>query len=203
MPNDHYLHIRRAIAVGIPQLSDLEWVRWVPNGSHLFFSPISPVAGKDARILYDIVKKRHEEFRFDMMPAFCVAPREMHFIDCLVYNRGNEDEKRRAVACMRAMISDAAKEGYGEYRTHILVRPSHEISRLSFTFFSQLADQVAGTYNWNHNALMRLNETLKDALDPNGILAPGRNGIWPKKYRGMGWEIREGDMKLVSFPQKE
>jgi hypothetical protein len=51
------------------------------------------------------------------------------------------------------------------------------------------ADQVAGTYNWNNNALMRFNETIKDALDPNGILAPGRNGIWPKKYRGKGWQI--------------
>lgn len=36
---------------------------------------------------------------------------------------------------------------------------------------------------------MRFNETLKDALDPNGILAPGRCGIWPRKYRGKGWEI--------------
>ena len=27
-------------------------------------------------------------------------------------------------------------------------------------------------------------ETLKDAIDPNGILAPGKSGIWPKQYRG-------------------
>jgi len=31
--------------------------------------------------------------------------------------------------------------------------------------------------------LLRLNETVKDALDPNGILAPGKQGIWPKIYR--------------------
>ncbi|GJJ11909.1 hypothetical protein Clacol_006147 [Clathrus columnatus] len=166
VPLSHYLHSRVAICAGIPGLTDLNWLQWRPNGSHLFFSPISSVNGQDAQKLYDIVKKRHAEFGFDMMPAFCIAPREMHFIDCLVYDRENADEKRRAVKCMRAMIDDTAKEGYGEYRTHIL-----------------LADQVAATYNWNNGALMKLNETLKDALDPNGILAPGKAGIWPKRFR--------------------
>jgi hypothetical protein len=50
-------------------------------------------------------------------------------------------------------------------------------------------DQVAGTYNWNDGALMKFNEKLKDALDPKGILAPGRCGIWPERYRGRGWEM--------------
>jgi 4-cresol dehydrogenase (hydroxylating) len=31
--------------------------------------------------------------------------------------------------------------------------------------------------------LLRLNERVKDLLDPNGVLAPGRNGIWPAAYR--------------------
>jgi len=31
--------------------------------------------------------------------------------------------------------------------------------------------------------LRRFNETLKDAIDPNGILAPGRGGIWPRHLR--------------------
>jgi hypothetical protein len=63
---------------------------------------------------------------------------------------------------MRELIDDTAKEGYGEYRTHILFQ-----------------DQVAGTYNWNNYALMKFNEKLKDTLDPNGVLCPGRCGIWP------------------------
>ena len=35
-------------------------------------------------------------------------------------------------------------------------------------------------------ALRRFNETLKDAIDPNGIIAPGRGGIWPANMRNRG-----------------
>jgi len=96
----------------------------------------------------------------------------MYLIVNMVYNRADPVSKANAYRCMRGMIKDAAAEGFGEYRTHLL-----------------LQDQVAATYNWNNSSLMRFQEVLKDSLDPNGILAPGRSGIWPKKYRGKGWEL--------------
>jgi len=51
---------------------------------------------------------------------------------------------------------------------------------------------------------MRFNETLKDALDPNGILSPGRCGIWPRKYRCKGWEILplENGLRETSVPDE-
>jgi FAD/FMN-containing dehydrogenase len=64
------------------------------------------------------------------------------------------------------LVREAAAAGYGEYRTHI-----------------SFMDQIARTYGWNDGAMMKLNELLKDALDPNGILAPGKQGIWPSRYR--------------------
>ena len=38
-------------------------------------------------------------------------------------------------------------------------------------------------YKWNDNALLKMHQTIKDALDPKGILAPGKSGIWPKRLR--------------------
>ena len=38
-----------------------------------------------------------------------------------------------------------------------------------------------------HTQLGRFNELLKDAIDINGIIAPGRNGIWGRKWRELGY----------------
>ncbi|KAH8899922.1 FAD-linked oxidase-like protein [Thozetella sp. PMI_491] len=172
IPENEYFWARDRVAAGIPDIRELKWVNWMPNGAHVAFSPVSPIRGTDATKLFDLAKKRHDEFGIDLFPAFCVGLREMHLIVEIVFDRADTERRKAAMDCLRAMIDDAAALGYGEYRTHLV-----------------LMDQVAGTYNWNDGALMKFNEKLKDALDPNGILAPGRCGIWPKRYRGRGWEM--------------
>ena len=172
VPPDHYLHSRVQVCSGVPVLKELDWLNWKPNAAHLFFSPITPTNSTSARRIHSLIDALHEKWGFDTFPTLCVAGREMHYIANIVYNRADADEKARARGLMREMIAVAAKEGFGEYRTHLL-----------------FADQVAETYGWNNGALRRFNEGIKDALDPNGILAPGRNGIWPRRYRGRGWEL--------------
>ncbi|KAL3476991.1 hypothetical protein BJX99DRAFT_270145 [Aspergillus californicus] len=172
VPADHYLHDRAKVFTGTPVIREVDWLNWVPNAAHIFFSPIIPTRGKDARIVHEIIARLHKKWGFDNFPTLTIASREAHYIGNIVYNRADVDEKRRATGLMRELIAACAREGYGEYRTHLL-----------------FADQVAATYGWNNQALRRFNETVKDALDPNGVLAPGRNGIWPRAYRGLGWEI--------------
>jgi FAD/FMN-containing dehydrogenase len=179
VPEDHYLHSRARVCAGTPVLRELDWLNWMPNGGHLSFSPIAPTKGSDARIIHDIITKAYARHGYDRFSTLCVAGREIHYIAEIVYDRGDADAKLRAVKCMREMIAECAEHGFGEYRTHLLFQ-----------------DQVARTYSWGDQALMRFNETLKDALDPNGILAPGRNGIWPKKYRGKGWELGAEDIDM-------
>lgn len=172
LPADEYFWSRDRIASGRPDVAELRWVQWVPNGAHVAFSPVSPIRGVDAARLIAMARRRHDEFGIDLLPAFIVGLREMHLIVEVVFDRADASRRAAALNCLRALVDDAAACGYGEYRTHLA-----------------LMDQVASTYAWNDGALMRFNERLKDALDPNGILAPGRCGIWPRQYRGRGWEM--------------
>jgi 4-cresol dehydrogenase (hydroxylating) len=66
------------------------------------------------------------------------------------------------------MIREAAALGYGEYRVH-----------------PAMMDEIAATFSYGGGSLLRLSEKIKDALDPAGILAPGKQGIWPKRFRGI------------------
>ncbi|EXL39888.1 hypothetical protein FOCG_17487 [Fusarium oxysporum f. sp. radicis-lycopersici 26381] len=145
---------------------------WLPNGAHLFFSPIAKVTGDDAVAQYALTRKRCEEAGFDFIGTFVVGMREMHHTVCLVFDRLDPEPCRRAHALIRQLIDDAAKKGWGEYRTHLA-----------------LMDQIAQTYNFNNNAQMHLNTTIKNALDPKGILPPDKNGIWPSGYNAKDFAL--------------
>jgi len=142
---------------------------WLPNGSHTAFSPISPLTGEDALKQYDLTKRLHQKWGFDYFPTFCPGGREMHHIVMIIYDRMDADSRRRARGLMEELVEEGAKIGMGEYRTHLA-----------------LQDKVMGTYSWNDNALLRLNNTIKDALDPNGVYAPGKSGIWGQRWSSDG-----------------
>ncbi|KAL3469498.1 hypothetical protein BJX99DRAFT_268147 [Aspergillus californicus] len=159
------LHTRAKTLGGIPTFDELKWIDWLPNGAHLFFSPISKISGDDAILQYEVTKRRTREAGLDFIGTFTVGMREMHHIVCIVFNRKDNAQKKKVHQLIKTLIADCAEHGWGEYRTHLA-----------------LMDQIAETYNWNNNALMRFNETVKNALDPRGIMAPGKNGVWPRAY---------------------
>ncbi|KAM5343913.1 hypothetical protein ACJ41O_012450 [Fusarium nematophilum] len=172
-PEKHSILGTRALTLqGIPTFDELRWVDWVPNGAHLFFSPIAKITGDDAVLQYQVTSRRCREAGLDFIGDFIVGMREMHHIVCISFNREDADSKRRALWLIRTLIEDCAEHGWGEYRTHLAVM-----------------DQIANTYNFNDHAQMKLNEQIKNAMDPKGILAPGKNGIWPQTYDKDAWVI--------------
>jgi 4-cresol dehydrogenase (hydroxylating) len=64
------------------------------------------------------------------------------------------------------LVETCGARGWGEYRAH-----------------AGFQSEVMAQYSYNNHVLQRVCETVKDALDPNGVLAPGRSGIWPRGMR--------------------
>jgi 4-cresol dehydrogenase (hydroxylating) len=152
---------------GIPRLPEYHVLQWPgPGGAHTNFSPISPPSGADAEKQYRMVKSRYAEYGFNYLGGFVVGVRHLNHIAFVLFDKFNADERSRVRNLMRHLIADFAAEGYGEYRTHL-----------------EFMDDVARTYAFNDHAQLRLAERVKDALDPNGVLAPGKQGIWPASQR--------------------
>lgn len=42
---------------------------------------------------------------------------------------------------------------------------------------------MASLYDFNNYAYRRFVEKIKDAVDPKGILSPGKQGIWGTKWQ--------------------
>jgi hypothetical protein len=147
-------------------------VSWLPNGSHLFFSPIAKVNGDGAKKQFAVTKARCREAGLDFIGTFTIGMREMHHIVCIVFDRKNEEQKKKAHWLIKTLIEDCAKQGWGEYRTHLAVM-----------------DQIMDTYSFNDSVFIRFNEQIKNAVDPNGIVAPGKSGVWPKQYKRDEWKL--------------
>ena len=155
------LQMRNELAQGIPNMGTYNLLNWVPNAAHVGFAPISPTRGDDAMRCYAMLKEETAAAGFDYLGGFVIGWRELHNILLLTYDKTDVDQRNRARAVVQRLIPKAAALGYGDYRTHVA-----------------FMDDIAGTYDFNNHAMLRLTNRIKDALDPNGILSPGKSGIW-------------------------
>ncbi len=157
---------RAKLMRGIPNMTEFGLLNWLGPGSHVDFSPMSPVTGDGALQQFHFMRDTCHKFGVDYIGEFLIGWRDMHHVLMLVFKRDDEAHKRVIKELFEVLVDEATSKGYGEYRTHL-----------------DYMDKISGTYNWNNRALARVNEAIKDALDPDGILSPGKSGIWPRKDR--------------------
>ena len=153
---------------GIPSLNVFSGlVMDAGSTGHLDASVIVPLSGaeilKATRVITRVFREAGLEHSFGFAEHY-------HWRTFIMFQGMRLTHDREHNAKVRAtyeqVVKAAAEHGWGIYRTHIAYM-----------------DQVMRTYSWNDNALTNLHETLKDALDPNGILSAGRYGIWPRHLR--------------------
>ena len=137
------------------------------RGGHTDFGPVIAPVGRRVRQVYDLMERLYYKHGIDCyIGMFGLGKRAIVTVADIIYDRDNADMVHRSRALFADLCREGAKIGVGVYRAHI-------------TFM----DDAAGMLTYNDNALMRLNRKVKAALDPKGILAPGKQGIWPERRR--------------------
>jgi 4-cresol dehydrogenase (hydroxylating) len=129
------------------------------GGGAAWFGPMIPAKAEDADKCYKIIKKNLDEYGFDYMGGYMCgySGRNFEAATVMLFNKADPVETARAKECQMKIIDETTKAGYPIYRAA-----------------TPVMDQVAKLFGeGQHNLNMR----LKEALDPNHILSPGKSGI--------------------------
>ena len=171
---------RHRVAIGVPNLEIFfigarSELNPTPSDGHVWFSPVIPKSGEAILEFQETMSKAVRDaggfpggvggYGPFSAPATWMY-RTFIMIAGLPVVRNNAEFNKHTRDLFNRLIDVAAEKGWGEYRTHPL-------------FY----DKIMSTYSFNDNALLRFHERIKDAIDPNGIIAGGRSGIWPKYLR--------------------
>lgn len=142
---------------GIPSLGELGLLKWRPGGGNLWFLPGTPMDGKVANELQRVCRRIYEQYGMDYTVMNVCGPRFARGLHVITFNREDEDERARADACYRAMSEEVARRGIYVGRAPIQYHDFHMAQAMP-----AYRDACA---------------SLKAALDPHGVIAPGRYGI--------------------------
>ncbi|KIX10676.1 uncharacterized protein Z518_01760 [Rhinocladiella mackenziei CBS 650.93] len=158
--------------VGVPSLWSLPMAQYrLPKektgiGAHADYSPIIPSSGKTVLEWVRTARRICEAQKFDLFCDFFMHERHVIFVNMMVFDKANPEHRKAVDTIFRSLYKEGRQRGFSKYRSHV-----------------NYMDLVADAYDFNDHAYRRFVERLKDTVDPRGILSPGKQGIWPAKYR--------------------
>ncbi|WLI91296.1 FAD-binding oxidoreductase [Massilia sp. R2A-15] len=145
-----YWRRRGGLPSGFPMRAD----PGADNCGMLWVSPVLPMRGVDVLALHALAAPIFAHYRFDLFATFSmINERALGGVLTVAYDKDDPAEVDRAQMCHAALFDAAMKAGYIPYRVGI---------------GSMAALDPHGDVYW------KTVSRIKRALDPDGIIAPGR-----------------------------
>ena len=142
---------------GRSSTQELGMLQWRPGGGNSWFLPGTPMVGKQALELDHLGRAIFAKHGMDYIVMHVASARFARGLHVLVWNKDDSDENARANACYEELSVEFAKRGVGVGRAPV---DYHELHM----------DLIMPS-------LRKVFSELKKALDPNGVISPGKYGI--------------------------
>ena len=124
------------------------------NCGLLWVSPILPLRGADLLALHRMVEPLFKKYCFDLFVTFSmINERSLGGVITVAYDKEDEEEVARAKACYKAVFDLCMAAGYVPYR---------------------VGNQSMAQLDPNSDVFWATVRQIKAALDPDGIISPGR-----------------------------
>ena len=141
-----------------------------PPDGHADLFTMAPRTAEGVHTAARVLAEAYQEFGFPPQTSPFSTP-QMYYsramvVAVLIPTWRDPAKNATTRALYRRCLDKIAEQGMGTYRTNI-----------------EFQEHAVSKYSFNDNALLKYQEKLKDSIDPNGIISPGRYGIWPAKMR--------------------
>lgn len=123
----------------------------------IWFAPATPISSKHLDEIRKLGRTIFDKFEFEFANfLLMLSPRTVAAVMPIFYNAEDPEETERARSLYMALADATSEVGYPQYRTGIAYMP-------------KVLGETGGSLD--------LCRRIKNALDPDGVLAPGRYGI--------------------------
>lgn len=147
-----------ASATGKLSLGAFHILNFIGGGGVIWHMPVTAAKGEYVQQLSNMSEDILRRFGFDYLSMNWCYGREIHQTTGIFFDHADRAQMRAAYDCYDVLMQETAKEGFGNYRCA--------------TYYMDKEADMLGPER------RAFNRSIKRAIDPNGILAPGKSGIY-------------------------